>query len=135
MGFFDKLKCKTGLHKGEWVLKSEGQCVFELKCERCGDVKEKIEHSLASPVPSGENCRYAARCSRCGHEEISVEHKFSPWTYESPTSCRQVRFCLQCNTPELGQTVHKYEEISKDEESGSSTHRCEHCGHEKVVNQ
>lgn len=135
MGFFDKLKCKTGLHKGEWVLQSEGQCVFQLKCERCGDMKEKTEHTFAPPVPTGQECRYVTRCTRCGHDEFSVEHKYGPWIYESPTSCRQIRFCLNCNISELGQDHHKYEEISKDEVAGTSTHRCDHCGHEKVVNE
>lgn len=135
MGFFDKLKCKTGLHKGEWALKSEGQCVFQLTCERCGETKEKIEHQFAPPIPTGQGCRMVARCARCGAEEYSEEHKFGPWTYESPTSCRQIRFCLDCNASNLGDVIHKYEVVERDEEAGATRQRCEHCGHERIVNE
>ncbi len=72
-------------------------------------------------------------CQRCGEKQFPNEeekHQWGSWNYESPISCRQVRYCQRCYEKRINTNIeHKWGQWETDRESLNSCQIVKYCQH------
>ena len=115
---------------GSWSYTSPESCRMARKCSRCGNQETGVFIVGESGVTSERARVTKSELLPLQRRSLKDQHVLGVWEYESPTSCRQVRFCRRCQEKEIGEVIHKWgnwEPISQSAE----VRRCSHCGSEE----
>ena len=101
MGWLARSYCRVVGYTGDWTYPDE-RCARVRRCERCGEVTNKQEHTwTAFGYVANKRCEQERRCDRCGAVESRVVHEWGPWLYvgtEQPF--RQRHTCRRCGEEE-----------------------------------
>jgi hypothetical protein len=100
MNLIAKLRCRAGLHSGEWSYPG-GRCETVRVCVSCGKLDERSQHAWGRFADQAGQCEQIRRCDRCGATEIQPRHEWGPWFYsDNEFNARQIRTCRRCRQTE-----------------------------------
>ena len=139
-----KLLCAklSELRKGR-IIESEPAQKFKLNnlIEECeSEIKtyderlNNLQNSLLAVEKEDGSCLQIRKCERCGEEQERIKHEWSDEHYESPISCRLVKYCQRCGIEEFSE---KERHIwgNWDYESPTSCRQirfCRRCGKKEI---
>jgi hypothetical protein len=101
MSILAKLRCKAGLHSGEWSHPG-AHCEIARVCSCCGRLDERPRHVWgAFAHVEAARCDQTRRCERCGSTETRPGHEWGPWFYvNDELNSPQGHTCRRCHRSE-----------------------------------